>query len=91
MYYPPAFDARSQETIAALVPEDKRIAVSERDALLFACNAVDLSGRVFMSGATGQCQSRLRAAGFEPVLTPLSEFIKAGGAAKCLTLKLNEI
>ncbi|MBO0733176.1 MAG: nitrate reductase [Methylocapsa sp.] len=91
MYYPPAFDTRSQETIAGLVPEEKRIEVGERDALLFACNAVDLNGRVFMSGASEQCLSRLRVAGFEPVLAPLSEFIKAGGAAKCLTLKLNEI
>jgi N-dimethylarginine dimethylaminohydrolase len=30
----------------------------------------------------------LREAGFTPTLTPLGEFIKAGGAAKCLTLKL---
>lgn len=90
MYYPPAFDARSQEAIAALVPPEKRIVVSEKDALLFACNAVDLNGRVFMNDASDECQAKLRAAGFEPVRTPLSEFIKAGGAAKCLTLKLVE-
>ena len=29
-------------------------------------------------------------AGFTPILTPLSEFLKSGGAAKCLTLKLIE-
>jgi N-dimethylarginine dimethylaminohydrolase len=91
MYYPAAFDARSQDTIAALVPAEKRIEVSESDALLFACNAVDLNGRVFMNDASDDCQNRLRAAGFKPVLTPLSEFTKAGGAAKCLTLKLAEI
>jgi N-dimethylarginine dimethylaminohydrolase len=90
MYYPPAFDARSQETIAALVPAEKRIGISEKDALQFACNAVDLNGRVFMNNASDDCQNRLRAAGFKPVLTQLSEFIKAGGAAKCLTLKLAE-
>ncbi len=91
MYYPAAFDARSQEAIASLVPAEKRIEVGEKDALRFACNAVELNGRVFMNDASEDCQNRLRAAGFEPVQTPLSEFIKAGGAAKCLTLKLAEI
>jgi N-dimethylarginine dimethylaminohydrolase len=91
MYHPSAFDAPSQEAIAALVPPEKRIEVSENDAVLFACNAVELNGRIFMNGASDALQTRLRAAGFDPVLTPLSEFIKAGGGAKCLTLKLVEM
>lgn len=90
MYYPPAFDADSQETIAMLAPPEKRIEVSEKDALAFACNAVEVNGRVFMNDASDALQGRLRAAGFKPTLTPLSEFIKAGGAAKCLTLNLVE-
>lgn len=71
-----------------LVPEEKRIDVSEKDALSFACNAIEVMGCVYMSNASGALQPRLRAAGFTPILTPLSEFLKAGGAAKCLTLKL---
>ena len=88
MYYPPAFDAASLAQIGRRVPEEKRIAVGAADALQFACNAVDLDGRVIMNGASQELQARLRAAGFTPVLTPLSEFLKAGGTAKCLTLKL---
>jgi len=91
MYYPPAFDASSLEEIGRRVPKEKRIAVSEADALQFACNAVDLDGRVIMNGASQELQTRLRAAGLTPVLTPLSEFLKAGGTAKCLTLKLREV
>jgi N-dimethylarginine dimethylaminohydrolase len=91
MYYPAAFDASSQEAIARFTRPEKRIEVSEKDALLFACNAVDVNGRLFMNGASEALQDRLRVAGFEPTLTPLSEFIKAGGAAKCLTLKLVEV
>jgi N-dimethylarginine dimethylaminohydrolase len=90
MYYPPAFDEASLQEIAARVPAEKRIAVSEADALHFACNAVDLDGRVMMNGASQALQESLSAAGFTPVLTPLSEFLKAGGTAKCLTLKLRE-
>ena len=89
MYYPPAFDAASLDAIARRVPEENRIPVCESDALQFACNAVDLDGRVIMNGASQELQARLRAAGFTPVLTPLSEFLKAGGTAKCLTLKLH--
>jgi N-dimethylarginine dimethylaminohydrolase len=43
-----------------------------------------------MNGASDALQSRLRQAGFTPVIAPLSEFMKAGGAAKCLTLKIIE-
>ena len=90
IYYAPAFDAASRRAIAELVPPEKRIDVGEDDARLFACNAVEVNGRVFMNAASEDLRRRLRAAGFEPVLTDLSEFMKAGGAAKCLTLKLPE-
>jgi hypothetical protein len=32
----------------------------------------------------------LQTAGFTPVATPLGEFVKAGGSAKCLTLRLDD-
>jgi N-dimethylarginine dimethylaminohydrolase len=90
MYYPAAFDAPSQSLIEVLVPPDKRIAVDEADALKFCCNAIDLEGFVYLNDASEKLQSRLAVAGFTSVVTPLSEFMKAGGAAKCLTLKLVE-
>jgi N-dimethylarginine dimethylaminohydrolase len=43
-----------------------------------------------MNDASERLQEKLRRAGFTPVLMPLSEFMKAGGGAKCLTLKLVE-
>lgn len=90
LYFPAAFDAPSRAAIEARVPAEKRIAVTEADALKFCCNAVDLGGHIIMNDASEDLQARLRAAGFTPVLVPLSEFMKAGGAAKCLTLKLLE-
>jgi hypothetical protein len=33
--------------------------------------------------------AELRMRGFTPIETPLSEFLRAGGAAKCLTLRLD--
>jgi len=90
LYFPAAFDERSQILIEALVPADKRIPAEEPDALKFCCNAVDLGTHIVMNDASDTLQSRLRMAGFTPVITTLSEFMKAGGAAKCLTLKLVE-
>ncbi len=90
LYFPQAFDAASRVAIEAHVPAEKRIAVTEADALKFCCNAVDLDGHVILNDASEDLQARLRAAGFKPVIVPLSEFMKAGGAAKCLTLKLME-
>jgi N-dimethylarginine dimethylaminohydrolase len=90
LYYPAAFDEPSRAAIEAAVPEAKRIAVEEADALKFCCNAVELEGEIILNDASEGLQNRLRRNGFAPVITPLSEFMKAGGAAKCLTLKLVE-
>jgi N-dimethylarginine dimethylaminohydrolase len=90
MYFPAAFDEKTRTLIELLVPKGKRIMVDETDALKFCCNAVDLNGCVIMNDASENLQNRLLSAGFTPVITPLSEFMKAGGAAKCLTLKLVE-
>jgi N-dimethylarginine dimethylaminohydrolase len=88
LYYPAAFDIASQEAIRAMVPTEKRIEVGEKDALAFACNAVEVAGRIFLNACSDDLRARLIDAGFTPVVTPLSEFMKAGGAAKCLTLRL---
>jgi N-dimethylarginine dimethylaminohydrolase len=90
MYFPGAFDEDSRKEIERIVPAEKRIAVDSDDAQKFACNAVDLDGHVFLNDASESLQGRLRQSGFAPIITPLSEFMKAGGAAKCLTLKLVE-
>jgi len=48
------------------VPAEKRIEVGDDDARLFACNAVEVNGRVFMNGASEGLRRRLRAAGSSP-------------------------
>ena len=90
LYYPAAFDRASQETIAALVPPELRIAVEADDAVGFACNAVNCGRHVIINPASGALAATLAAHGYCLHQTPLSEFMKAGGSAKCLTLKLSE-
>lgn len=90
MYYPAAFDAASLALIERHVAPELRLVVDEPDALDFACNAVDVGDAVLLNRASAGLISRLRALGFDTLATPLGEFMKAGGAAKCLTLRLDE-
>lgn len=90
LYYPPAFDAYTNRLIEMRVPAHKRLAISEPDAVNFACNAVNIGSIVIMNQASAPLKQRLAAAGFQVLETPLTEFLKAGGAAKCLTLRIDE-
>jgi N-dimethylarginine dimethylaminohydrolase len=91
IYYPPAFDEASLRMIEARVSDCDRIAVCEHDAARFACNAVEISGNVIMNDASPELSERLRARGLQAVKTPLDEFLKAGGGAKCLVLRLTAL
>ena len=90
LYYPDAFDAYSNRLIERRVPAARRIAVAEPDAVNFVCNAVNVGQTLIINKASAELRDRLATAGFEVVETPLTEFMKAGGAAKCLTLRLDE-
>lgn len=90
LYYPAAFDAYSNHLIEIRVPAEKRIAMDERDAVNFACNVVNINHLVIMNQASDGLKQHLTQVGFEVIETPLTEFLKAGGAAKCLTLRLTE-
>ncbi|MDX2100014.1 MAG: TIGR00300 family protein [Leptolyngbyaceae cyanobacterium bins.59] len=90
LYYPPAFDAYSNRLIEMRVPEAKRIPIDEADAVNFACNAVNIDQIVVVNKVSDRLKERLAKVGFEVIETPLTEFLKAGGAAKCLTLRITE-
>ena len=88
MYYPQAFDADSILQIEQLVPAEKRIAIGDDDAAAFACNVINIGEKVVLNRAGADLKKRLETAEFEIIETPLDEFMKAGGAAKCLVLRL---
>jgi lysine-ketoglutarate reductase/saccharopine dehydrogenase-like protein (TIGR00300 family) len=90
LYYPGAFDSYSNRLIEMRVAAEKRIAIEEADAVNFACNAVNVESIVIMNKASDSLKTRLTNVGFQIIETPLTEFLKAGGAAKCLTLRVTE-
>ncbi len=89
MYYPAAFDCASRERIEAFYPEEKRIVVAEADAVCFACNAINVGRTVILNEVGRELRGELKARGFRVVEVQLGEFLKAGGAAKCLAMRLS--
>jgi N-dimethylarginine dimethylaminohydrolase len=90
MYHPPAFDFDSRIAIESRIPPHKRIIVDTQDAGNFACNAINIDDNVILNRASDPLKAQLMLAGFNVHECELSEFLKAGGSAKCLSLKLNE-
>jgi N-dimethylarginine dimethylaminohydrolase len=87
IYYPPAFDDYGRRALAEHM--EQLIPVAEEEARSFACNAVVVHSSVVTNTGCPQLHADLRLRGYNPLETPLSEFVKAGGSAKCLTLRLD--
>lgn len=86
-YYPPAFDSYARKVIEAEVP--RTVEITPGDAVRFACNAVVAGMKVVLPAGCRTLAETLVAWGYEVWETDLSEFLKAGGAAKCLVLFLD--
>jgi len=91
MYYPEAFDPASIEKIEAFYPAEKRILVSEADAIRFACNAISVGDTLILNEVSRELADQLRSNAFQVIQVRLSEFMKAGGAAKCLVMLLSTL
>jgi N-dimethylarginine dimethylaminohydrolase len=87
IYFPDAFDAYGRKVLANQVA--KLIPVREQEAFRFGCNAVVVGKTVVHNSRCPQLASDLTAAGYRPIEVELDEFLKAGGSAKCLTLRLD--
>jgi len=86
MWFPDAFDSYGQKVIREHVSE--LLEVSSEDALRFACNAVVRDRDIILPDGCARLRTALSDLGYQCHELPMSEFIKAGGACKCLTLFL---
>ena len=87
LYAPTALDADSARAIEELVPD--AIALTADEAAAFSANAVVVGRTVVMPACSPRLEALLRERGFEPVVVDVSEFLKAGGGPRCLTLALD--
>ncbi|MFQ5716165.1 MAG: dimethylarginine dimethylaminohydrolase family protein [Nitrospinales bacterium] len=90
MYYPGAFDPDSVKRIEENTRPENRIAVSAEDAAHFSCNAVLVKKNIFLNFATSTLKRQLEQAGYTVHIQPVTEFLKSGGANKCLTIEFDE-
>lgn len=87
LYYPAAFDEYGVRVLQAHVP--KLLPVRQEEADRFACNAVVVGTTAVVNSGCDLLMADLRAWGFETRAVELDEFLKAGGSAKCLTIRLD--
>ena len=87
IWYPGAFDEYGRSAIQAHVP--RLIAADEAEAAAFSCNAAAVGRDVALNVGAPKLERDLRQAGYRTHALPLSEFLKSGGSAKCLTLRVD--
>lgn len=85
LIFPGAFDVAD---IAVLERSMELIAVPEHEARRFACNAVVLEKDIILPAGCGDTCRLLEQRGFTTHPVELDEYMKAGGAAKCLSLRV---
>ena len=87
IYYPGAFDGYGQSVLRDRI--GRLIEVSAEESVSFSCNAVVVDRHVILNDGAPKLARALEAAGYAVHPVSLTEFIKSGGSAKCLTLRLD--
>ena len=87
IYFPDAFDAYGRKVLEAHVP--KLLPVVEAEAHRFGCNAVVVGQTVVHNSRCPKLADDLSTWGYRSIEVELDEFLKAGGSAKCLTLRID--
>lgn len=89
MYFPAAFAPEARAAIKERVPTSLLIELGADDSFRLAANAVCIGDDLIMSGCSERLRARLADRGYRVVATPLRSFLRSGGAAFCLTLRLD--
>lgn len=89
MYVPAAFTAEGRAAITTRVPASQRIEIAEVDAVQLCANAVSIGDTLVMSACSERLRAQLAERGYRVVATPLTSFLRSGGSAFCLTLRLD--
>ena len=85
--WPGAWDEYGQRVMEALVPEP--LVLEPEEAERFVANSVVVGRTVLMPACPPRVGRQLESWGFTPVEVDVSEFMKAGGGCRCLTLALD--
>jgi N-dimethylarginine dimethylaminohydrolase len=86
VWFPGAFDEYGQKAIRHHIPH--LIEVAPEEAVHFACNAIVVDQQIVLPAECPRLCAALMESGFQPHPLAMTEFLKAGGACKCLVLFL---
>ena len=89
MYVPEAFTPEGRAIVRTRVAAEQRIEVADQDANRLAANAVCLGNTLVLSGCSDSLRGNLAERGYRVIATPLDSFLRSGGSAFCLTLRLD--
>ncbi|MEO8926885.1 MAG: arginine deiminase-related protein [Caulobacteraceae bacterium] len=89
LYYPSALTEEALARLKEIVPAELLIEATDEDAAAFCVNAVCLDKTVIMAMPGFPLRERLGALGYQVLGIDLSPFILSGGAAYCMTLRLD--
>ena len=87
MVCPDAFDDASARKLLHLVPEP--LVLTEAEAMTFCANSIVVGRTVVMPACPDRVRAQLEAWDFEVVVVGVGEFLKGGGAIRCLTNPLD--
>ncbi len=87
IYYPGAFDEYGRAVLRDRIP--RLIEAAADEAVSFSCNAVVVGHTVVLNEGAPKLARSLLDCGFQVRPLAFSEFIKSGGSAKCLTLRID--
>jgi arginine dihydrolase len=89
MYLPEAFTRAGRSEIRDRVAPQQRIEIGIEDGCRLAANAVCLGRTLIMSDCSERLRAELVERGYQVATTPLPSFLRSGGSAFCLTLRLD--
>ncbi len=89
LYYPPALTEDARATLAEHARPEQLIEATAEDAQAFCVNAVCIGRTVIMAQPPASLRARLAERGYDVVAMDLGPFMLSGGAAFCMTLRLD--
>jgi N-dimethylarginine dimethylaminohydrolase len=86
---PLGWDSYGRRVMEAIVAEP--LVLEDDEALAFVANSVVVGTRIVMPSCPPRVGRQLEAWGLDVAVSPVDEFLKAGGGCRCLTLALDVV
>jgi N-dimethylarginine dimethylaminohydrolase len=86
IYYPAAFEKSFEEEMSKI--DINLLPVNKKEAKKFACNAITIDRSIVMPSGCHKIETELLRHGFVVADIAMDEFLKSGGACRCLVLEI---